>query len=232
MLRGPARPHMLLVTDIGPDPDDAKALLLAATMHKERHITLRGVIANGGQQAKQRAVLARCVLDHLGVLDVPVGFGSEGKLSAPQPHEYTLQGFANVDETRLLPGARIFSDVLQKVPSKSLLVVLISSLRDMADAIDADAALVLRKVHTVAIQGGLVADTSRPSGWCADSSVNNCFDMEAAEKVRAPRANVAFCRCTHPPCLRAASMTARPDLPLPSWSFVRSTPFASKAACR
>lgn len=195
MLR-PERPNVLLVTDIGPDPDDAKALLLAATMHKERHITLCGVIANGGQQAKQRALLARCVLDHLNA-DIPVGIGSPGKQYAPVPHEYELQGFADIDEARLVSGERLFSDVLQKVPPKSLIIVLISSLRDMADAIDANRDLVLRKVRTVAIQGGLERDVSRSSGWRPDSSVNNGFDLEAAEKVRPCAACLCY-PCLHP----------------------------------
>ncbi|KAJ1615592.1 hypothetical protein T492DRAFT_897389 [Pavlovales sp. CCMP2436] len=46
---------LLIVTDVGPDPDDAKALLIAATLHQQKLITLRGVITNGGHQGTRRA---------------------------------------------------------------------------------------------------------------------------------------------------------------------------------
>jgi hypothetical protein len=43
--------------------------------------------------------------------------------------------------------------------------------------------LVRRKVATVAVQGGLVADASAPYGWAPDTSVNNEFDADAARFV-------------------------------------------------
>ncbi|KAG8463889.1 hypothetical protein KFE25_000057 [Diacronema lutheri] len=90
----------VLVTDPGPDPDDIKALLVAAVLHRHGRIVLRAVIANGGQQADLRAKLARCVLDHVGVLDVPVGIGSAGSEYSAQAHEYQLEGFEEVDLAR------------------------------------------------------------------------------------------------------------------------------------
>lgn len=204
---------LLVVTDVGPDPDDAKALLIAATLHKQKLLTLRGVIANGGRQARARARLARCLLDHVGCGDVPVGVGSAGRPHAARPYEYTLPGYGDEGaDARLVDGARLFAEVLKQVPPRSLRVVLISSLRDFADVIGAHAELVLAKVHTVAVQGGLLPAGGGGSGgrgcsaggaagaggdgaggdggadgWEPDTSVNNMFDMEAA------RAVYAFC---------------------------------------
>jgi hypothetical protein len=50
----------------GPDPDDVKALLIAAILHNQGHVWLRAVVCNGGSSARDRARLARCVLDHVG----------------------------------------------------------------------------------------------------------------------------------------------------------------------
>ena len=213
------RPHVLLVSDIGPDPDDAKALLIAATMHRERHIALCGVVANGGHQALQRARLARCVLDHLRLPKIPVGVGTAGKESAPMPHEYALPGYDDVDDARLVPGARLIVDVLRSAPARSVRVVLISSLRDFADVLVADAPLVLRKVHTVAVQGGLEPDASRPSGFRADTSVNNGFDMDAAESV------YAFCFAHGVPM----TVTSRHAVPMLPMQLARS--FAERTSC-
>jgi hypothetical protein len=49
---------LVVITDVGPDPDDAKALLVAATFHHQRAVRLLGVVANGGHQAVERGVLA------------------------------------------------------------------------------------------------------------------------------------------------------------------------------
>lgn len=195
-----------------------KVLLVLGVLHKLGRISLLAVVANGGGQACRRAALARCILDHLGVFDVPVGIGSEGERSVPQAHEFDLAGVAEA-EARLESGHALLLRTIRAAPAKSVRVVLISSLRDFADLIATDANAVLTSVHTVAIQGGLVADASRPSGWRADSSVNNGFDMAAAETVRcAPAAAAAFAAAT---CVRALTPRFRHLLPLP-----RCTPSA------
>jgi len=190
MLRGQSRLHspreLLLITDIGPDPDDAKALLVAAMLHKRGRIRLRAVIANGGQQSRERARLAYCFLGHLGLAkEVPVGAGSIGDAYMPQPHEYALEGFRDVADSVLQPGPELLLRTLRTARPRSLRVVCISSLRDIADAIREHLELVLSKVHTIAIQGGLVVDASSPHGWTPDTSVNNEFDRAAAAEVYA-----------------------------------------------
>ncbi|KAJ1638663.1 hypothetical protein T492DRAFT_197669 [Pavlovales sp. CCMP2436] len=65
----------------------------------------------------------------------------------------------------------------------SLLLVLISSLRDFADLLSREPELCIQKLDTVAIMGGLEPDICAESGWKTDTSVNNGFDSEAAEMV-------------------------------------------------
>ncbi|KAJ1634777.1 hypothetical protein T492DRAFT_494962 [Pavlovales sp. CCMP2436] len=201
------RVPFVLVTDPGPDPDDIKALLVAGMLHLHGRIELRAVICNGGGQPRERAQLARCVLDHLGAAGVPVGVGSEGTPYSAQPHEYNLEGFSTVEPSRLLDGRALMLRTLQLARPKSLRVVLISSLRDFADAVALHQSLVLDRVHTVAVQGGLERDPSRPSGWHADSSVNNLFDIAAADAV------YTFC-FAHSIRLTVVSRHAVPLLPM------------------
>jgi hypothetical protein len=197
----------VLVTDPGPDPDDIKALLVASMLHLHARIDLRAVICNGGGQPRERAALARCVLDHLGAAGVPVGVGSHGVPSTPQPHEFAIANYSAVEPSRLLEGRQLLIRVLQHARPKSLRVVLISSLADFADAIVTHPALVLAKVHTVAVQGGLERDPSSPFGWRADSSVNNLFDLAAADAV------YGFC-FAHNIRLTVVSRHAVPLLPM------------------
>ncbi|KAG8460299.1 hypothetical protein KFE25_011790 [Diacronema lutheri] len=139
-------PPLLLVTDPGPDPDDVKALLVAASLHRDSHISLRAVVANGGGQPRARAALARCLLDHLGLCDVPVGVGSHGVPYDAQPHEYALHGYEHVDAAALPDGAQLMLDALRDAAPKSVLVALISSLRDFADLLLAQPQLVIAKL--------------------------------------------------------------------------------------
>ncbi|KAJ1636960.1 hypothetical protein T492DRAFT_956313 [Pavlovales sp. CCMP2436] len=213
------RMPFVLVTDPGPDPDDVKALLVAAMLHLHGRIELCAVICNGGGQPRKRAQLARCVLDHLGAVNVPVGIGSEGTPCSARPHEYNLEDFSAVKQSRLLDGRTLMLKVLQRARPKSLRVVLISSLRDFADAVASHPSLVLDRVHTVAVQGGLERDPSRPSGWRADTSVNNLFDLAAADAV------YAFC-FAHSIRLTVVSRHAVPLLPM---QLARS--FAERTNC-
>jgi hypothetical protein len=161
--------NLIIVTDVGPDPDDAKALLIAATLHKQRLVNLRAVIANGGHQARERAALARSLLDLTGGKDVPVGVGTQGREYGPMPHEYSLMGFAEAlagapsegerdaahagptaAAGRISAGHALFVETLRRMPAGSVRVVCISSLRDFADVIEQHAELVLAKVRALA----------------------------------------------------------------------------------
>jgi hypothetical protein len=182
--RSRARTRVLLITDPGPDPDDIKALLLCWLLHRQRSIELVGVIANGGGQPEARARLAYTILEKLGAAgEIPVGIGSHGNPYAAQPHEFALEGCEEVLSSALLPGKELIASALHGAKHKELTVVLISSLRDFADALVEQPALVLEKVVAVGIMGGLVKDDSSPSGYAPDTSVNNMFDLDAARRV-------------------------------------------------
>lgn len=187
--------------------DDVKALLVSASQHREKNICLRAVVCNGGGQPRARAALARCLLDHLGVYDVPVGVGSEGRPYQAQPHEYALDGYEAVDASSLPDGSDLMLRVLREAAPKRLLVVLISSLRDFADLLAAEPDLCVAKIDTVAVMGGLDPDLNSESGWKPDTSVNNGFDAEAAARV------YAFC-FAHGVRLTVTSRHAVPLLPM------------------
>ena len=149
-----------------------------AVFHRQRAIRLLAVVANGGHLATERACLARCILDHAGVPDVPVGIGSEGQPTSAQPHEFAIERYDEVDRARLLPGERLLARTLAAAPPASLTWVCISSLRDIADLIAANESLFVAKTAMVSIQGGLERDAATGE-WRADNSVNNVFGARA-----------------------------------------------------
>jgi hypothetical protein len=78
---------------------------------------------------------------------------------------------------------------------------------------------VLRKVQTVAVQGGLVADAAAAAGWAPDTSVNNDFDKAAAALV------YAFCFAHGVPM----TVTSRHAVPVIPMQLARS--FADRTDC-
>jgi hypothetical protein len=97
-----------------------KALLIAATLHNLGHVRLSAVVANGGKSARARARLARCVLDHVGATDVPVGIGSDGSPTCAQPHEYALAGYAATPDAALREGGALLVETLTRAADKSV----------------------------------------------------------------------------------------------------------------
>lgn len=159
---------------------------MSAILHKHGRIALRAVLANGGGEPLARARLARCVLDHVGETRVPVGVGSAGTAAPAQPHEFDLAGYDAVDDARIeLDGGALLLRALRRARAGSVTVVAISSLRDLADAVEAAPELVRAKVRTIGVMGGLRRDARAPHGWAPDSSQNNAFDETAAGAVYA-----------------------------------------------
>mmetsp|Transcript_1839 Transcript_1839/g.4600 ORF Transcript_1839/g.4600 Transcript_1839/m.4600 type:complete len:996 (-) Transcript_1839:291-3278(-) len=176
-------PQIVISTDPGPDPDDIKTILILAMLHKQSAVSLRAVICSGGQQPEKRAALGKCLLNHLGESNVPVGIGSRGKEYSAQPHEYLLEGHGQVrEDADLVEGHALLMQILREARPKSLTMVCVASLRDFADAMLADPDLFVAKVAVVAIQGGLERD-DEDSPWRPDTSVNNMFDIEGAAHV-------------------------------------------------
>ena len=113
------RPQVVVITDPGPDPDDVKVLLVLAALHRQHMLRLVAVVANGGGQPLARARLAKCVLAHARIFDVPVGFGSEGMPTEALPHEYDLQGYADVAPSAIEQGHQLLMRTLRSAASAS-----------------------------------------------------------------------------------------------------------------
>ena len=182
---GVERPKVVLITDPGPDPDDVKAIIVLNLLRLQSALAdVCAVIANGGGVPLKRARLARKVLDHLGMVDVPVGIGSRGTAVLESKHEYDLDGVFRDEhcDSRITSGYSLLLRVLEAASTSSITVIIISSLRDMADIIDAHEDLVLEKVKGITVQGGMTYHEA--SGrWLPDDSSNNLFDPDAAARV-------------------------------------------------
>jgi len=149
------KPHVVIICDPGPDPDDAKTLLLAATKHHNNKLILLGVVCNGGHQAEQRARLAKAILNFMGLHRIPVGVGSSGQPYEPKDHEYAFPGWDRVARSDLQDGESLLRRILTQAAPRSICWVCISALTDIEQLIRSSPDQFVRATERLCIQGGL-----------------------------------------------------------------------------
>jgi len=201
-------PNLAIVCDPGPDPDDVKVLLIAAHLHAQGMIRVRGIVCNGGGKGEpmKRAALAAAVWAHTGAEPVPVGVGSEGKGHSASAHEYRLDGFDSAMSQACLfeDGVGLLKRVLYEVEAEggTLLLQVQAGMRDVADLMQQEPERVIKVVRKCSIMGGLERNnncgpcvthcgpsdthagaTMSSKDWSPDMSQNNQFDAAAAAYV-------------------------------------------------
>jgi hypothetical protein len=157
---GQAPPRVVVITDLGKDYDDLAAMVVLKELHRLGLIKLEGFIANL-HPPKTRAQLGRCVLDLLGLEDIPIAWGEEaeartGMQKPPHDYEFGLCDFLKPDSDFVMtpydqdkanrPGGieiesgvkfldRLVQSTIQKpgeAAKQKLTFLLISSLADIA----------------------------------------------------------------------------------------------------
>lgn len=167
---------LVIITDPGKDLDDEMALIMLSALWKLGMVDPRCVVTNL-HPAAERATLARGTLDVLGLQHVPVGCGTDGGDRSSPP--MNLPSYAPTPSQPFPSGAELLDSVLQAAEDHSLTLLLISSLRDAADLLQANEPLFVLKVNRVVVMGGVEPEMCdgelRP-----DQAHNNEFDPAAA----------------------------------------------------
>ena len=193
--------RFVIVGDFGKDLDDEDTVVFQDGERRARNMAfvnteggrrqdlfeLAAVVANLAPPV-QRARLAKGTLRQLGQPGVPVGIGTDCG-NSPNGHDHE---FVNIpymaDEADLEDGAALLVRTLEAADDKSITMVLISGLTDVAGLLRTHADLVRAKVSTVAIMGGVKISGDavfvNDEGYMEpDTAANNAFDMESAKYV-------------------------------------------------
>jgi len=178
---------LVIITDPGKDNDDELALIMARTMCDMDLFDLRAVIANL-RPSDARAKLARGTLDCLGMSDVPVAAGTDGK---SQTHTDTFSstivgtGYDYCVNAVEPDSELLLEQVFEDAEPGSLVLLLISSLTDTADFIREHETLFAEKTARVAIMGGISADRNGLTEFMQidPTAQNFTFDLESARYV-------------------------------------------------
>lgn len=154
--------YIVLICAPGPNAVTVEAFMIAAQLHHERRAELLAVICNGGgslEEVVNRATLARTILSHMDLKEVPVGVGDATlRKYTPADHEYSFQGFARARTQPLESGQKVLRRALQQAQNHSVSLVLLSALSDMRCLVEEEAELCLQKLACVTIMGGCTVD--------------------------------------------------------------------------
>jgi inosine-uridine nucleoside N-ribohydrolase len=181
--------RIIVITDIGRDPDDMATLLLGSALMRERIVDIVAVIATL-TPAYMRARLAKYTLGALGFFDIPVGVGSDiPSVSLENIHSYEFRGLPE-DQKEHPSSEEVLARALEKSEDSSVELLIIAALTDLGKFIKKPDLrnLFLRKVRKVTIMGGVENSeneaTLNEKGYLLpDSSANYEFDRESALQV-------------------------------------------------
>ncbi|KAL7517295.1 hypothetical protein ACHAWX_002227 [Stephanocyclus meneghinianus] len=172
---------VIIFTDIGRDVDDEMALVLLSSLRKMRMLDPIAVIATLSPE-KNRAYLARGSMDILEMADVPVGIGSSGGIRSCVKLEIYDAEYSLASPDIHGSGMDLVYKVLESAPEKSVQLLCLASLTDVATLIREQQDLFTSKVKEVALMGGVMPIDDQEA-LSPDTAYNNNCDMDSAEFV-------------------------------------------------
>jgi len=183
-------PGVVVITDLAKDYDDLAAMVVLKELHRLGFVHLEAFIANLEPQRK-RAIYGRAALDSLGLQDVPIGVGTKASTKEHEEYKYEFDSPLMPDVETFQPNKdNFFEDGFQLLDlvfnraieeDRQVILVLISSLTDIAEYTEAHLETFQKAVARVYMQGGYsisAEDIPIPR----DDAANNTFDWPAAEK--------------------------------------------------
>jgi len=172
---------VIVFTDIGRDVDDEMAMVLLSALKRKQMLNPLAVITTLSPE-RERANLARGSLDSMGMADVPVGVGSRGGVAPGVDLEVYEAEHSRSSPSIFESGMELACQVLKFVPPKSVQILCLASLTDVASLIKNHTELFTEKVKEVVVMGGVMpmetSDTLTP-----DSAYNNNCDLPSARFV-------------------------------------------------
>ena len=177
--------EVIVISDLGEDPDDEFNLIVAAGLARRGLIKIRAVVANL-VPSLERALLGKGMLKVLGFGDVPVGVGSNCGGESFVPYNSCFDDVPYLaDPSEVRSGLEVLTEALENCDDGQATLLLISSLTDATELLKRRQRLFVRKVKHVVIMAGVRQRNSRP--WLTrrgflvpDSAANNNFDPPAA----------------------------------------------------
>uniref|UniRef100_A0A7S4SA71 Guanylate cyclase domain-containing protein n=2 Tax=Ditylum brightwellii TaxID=49249 RepID=A0A7S4SA71_9STRA len=172
---------IIVITDIGRDVDDEYALVLLASLARMHLLDPIAVVATLSPQ-RERAYLARGVLDILGFPNIPIGIGSCGGAKGKAGLDVYSAEYSRSCSCIYECGVELMARALSASPDKSVQVFCIGSLTDAATLMKDHEELFVKKVKEVSVMGGL-NEIEEGKFVVPDTAYNNNCDAPSAAYV-------------------------------------------------
>eukprot|EP00970_Alexandrium_tamarense_P020350 scaffold15123_cov200-Alexandrium_tamarense.AAC.3 len=172
---------VVVFTDIGRDVDDELALVSLSCLRRRCELNPVAVITTLSPEG-DRAQLARGLMDILDMADVPVGIGSAGGVADGVELEVYDANYVRTSQSINEDGMDLVYQTLESAPPKSVQVLCLASMSDVATMIRDQEILFTSKVKEVVIMGG-VQSMDDDETLSPDTAYNNNCDMKAARFV-------------------------------------------------
>ena len=171
---------IIVFTDIGRDVDDEMALVLLSALKRMHMLDPLAVITTLAPE-RNRAHLARGSMDILGMADVPVGIGSSGGVTNGMELEVYEADYSVASPDIFELGMDLVYTALESAPDKSVQLLCLASMTDVATLIREQEELFATKVKEVVIMGGV--NSLEDETLSPDTAYNNNCDMDAANFI-------------------------------------------------
>lgn len=181
------REKIIVLTDIGRDPDDMLAFILASYLAKQYEIEIVAAVSTLTPSIK-RAQLAEYTRNEVSLDSFLVGAGSDlPTLKEEHVHDYEFSALPKIDY-KTIDAWSVFKNALTNASDKSLTMLVIAAFTDLSGFLQSSfhcAELFKQKVNKVVIMGGIATDQEtiylNKNGFLEpDNSANYGFDPDAA----------------------------------------------------
>lgn len=176
--------HLVIFSDPGKDQDDEVMLILLASFLKTKKIKSANIIASLAP-ALTRARLAKGTLRELG-LEVPVISGDSILNNQNTDHQLECISYL-APASSILLQSKLLIDTLKKAASKSVGILVVSGMTDLAKLLSTNRDLLKEKVSKVVLMSGVQTELNgspvrdKNDFLLPDSSANNEFDLCSAK---------------------------------------------------
>ncbi|KAG9228889.1 hypothetical protein BJ875DRAFT_364292, partial [Amylocarpus encephaloides] len=181
--------NIVVISDLQKDVDDLAAWITLVELRRLGLVNLKGFVTNFTFE-EERARAGRGLLDLMHLKSLPVGVGTRGSDREADlnrrmmPYEFDKCPYMAPKDTRFPTGAELLHQIFTEAQQNDdqLTVLLISSLRDMDQFIQAYPDLIHAVAEKFILQGDFrVSDEGVPEAL--PGAANNDFDLPAARRV-------------------------------------------------
>ena len=184
--------NIVMITDPNKDTDDLSALIMLSNLQKKEEINIAGIVTTHGDNKTtlKRALYSSGVFN---ILKNPtsicagIGLNLQNEILLKSSNKFIVDGsseeilaYANHEQISI-DSLVYLKNIFSKANDKSLDLLIIAQMTDVAKFIISEPKLFANKIRTITIMGGF--NTTKEEYLTPDSSTNNANDLESAKII-------------------------------------------------